>query len=83
MILNIIDCRTRPYRRRRIRANVEPTWHDNSCPDADRAEPTPGEWEFDKRRDLSLADAIAWANGLPYAVTLFLYDDDAAPGHVG
>ena len=83
MILNVIDRRTRPYRWHRVRANVEPTWHDNACRDTDRADPTPGEWEFDKRRDLSLADAIGWAHSLPYTVTVLLYDDDAAPERLG
>ncbi len=79
MILNVIDFRKHPYRWRRIRANVEPTWHDNSCRDSDHAEPTPGEWEFDRRDDLSLSEASGWAQSLPYAVTLFLYDLDIVP----
>ena len=55
---------------------VELTWHDNSVDDSDQAERATGESEYDKRCAVPIAEAIAWAHALPYAVTLFLYDED-------
>ena len=37
MIWNIIDCRTRPYRWKRVNAIIESIEHDNICADADQA----------------------------------------------
>ena len=44
--------------------------------DSDQAERATGESEYDKRCAVPIAEAIAWAHALPYAVTLFLYDED-------
>jgi hypothetical protein len=74
MIWNIIDKRERRYRWQRITAIVEPTWHDNTCADSDQTERAAGEIEYDEREAISLADAIQWANEMPFPVTLFLYD---------
>ena len=74
MICNIIDGRNRRFRWRCVNAIVEPTWHDNVCADSDQAERGPGHFVYDHRDSISVADAISWANGLPLAVTLFLYD---------
>jgi hypothetical protein len=75
MIWNIIDSRKRPYRWKRINAIVEATSHDNSKSDSDQAQDGPDDIVYDQREGISLADAIAWANGLPGGVTLFLYDE--------
>lgn len=75
MIVNLIDNRKRRYRWKQITAIVEPTYHDNSVADSDQAEvPPPGFLPYDQREEISLVDAVSWANGLPFAVTLFLYD---------
>lgn len=75
MIWNVIDRRARVYRWKAITAIVEPVSHDNSCPDSDRAdEPGQGYFHFDQRAEISLADAVVWAQSLPFAVTLYLYD---------
>jgi hypothetical protein len=74
MILNIIDHRERPYRWQRIKAIVEPTWHDNGVRDSDHAARGLDDFIIDHREDVSLAEAIAWANGLAQHVTLYLYD---------
>ena len=75
MIWNIIDRRARVYRWKTITALVEPVSHDNSCPDSDQAdEPGEGSFPFDQRTEISLADAVVWAQSLPFAVTLYLYD---------
>jgi len=74
MIWNIVDKRENCYRWRQITAIVEPTWHDNSCQNSDQAERTNTEIEYDQQVGVSLADAVQWANAMPFPVTLFLYD---------
>src|SRR5258708_33782491 len=75
MISNIIDRRKRKYRWKEITAIIEPTYHDNLVDDGDKAEiPEPGFIDYDEMRIISVADAIAWATSLPFAVTLYLYD---------
>ena len=76
MILNIIDHRTRPYRWKRVNAIIEATEHDNSCIDADQAEETPPLViiDHDRRDDVSVREAIQWANQARCPVTLYIYD---------
>ena len=74
MILNIVDNRKSQYRWKRIRSVVEPTWHDNKCKDADQAEATQGELDYEERDNISVDEAIIWANDLGFSVTLYLYD---------
>jgi hypothetical protein len=75
MIWNIIDNRERRYRWKRINAIIEPTWHCNSCRDSDQAEEDPDARVYEQREDISLAEAVKWANGKSYPITLFLYDE--------
>ena len=76
MIENICDRRKRPHRWKRINAIVEPTWHDNDGGhDRDQSERGPDDIVYDDREGISLSEAIAWANGLPDRVTLYLYDE--------
>ncbi len=74
MIFNIVDSRKRPYRWKTITAIIEPTYHDNNVADSDHTESMRCDPEFDKRAEISLADAVAWAQSLAFPVTLFLYD---------
>lgn len=75
MIWNIIDSRKRPFRWRAITAIIEPVSHDNSCADSDQAEGPEGDFlVYDQREEISLADAVVWAQSQPFAVTLYLYD---------
>ena len=76
MIFNIIDGRTRKHRWKQITAIIEPTYHDNSVDDSDETEipDHPDFVVYDERAAISVADAVAWAASLPYAVTLYLYD---------
>jgi hypothetical protein len=75
VILNIIDKRTRPYRWKQITAIVEPTYHDNSVHDSDQTDvPEHSFATYDTKEETSLAEAVAWANALPYAATLYFYD---------
>lgn len=74
MILNVVDNRKLRYRWKQVKAVAEPTWHDNKCENADLAKPTEGELDYEERTDISVNDAIKWANGLSFPVTLYLYD---------
>jgi hypothetical protein len=75
MIWNIIDRRKRYYRWKIITAIIEPVSHDNSCADSDQAdEPNEEFFPYDHRAEISLADAVVWAQSQPFAVTLYLYD---------
>jgi hypothetical protein len=75
MIWNIVDRRKRPHRWKAITAIIEPTSHDNSCADADQADDSAEEsFAYDQRAEISLADAVIWAQSQPFAVTLYLYD---------
>jgi hypothetical protein len=74
MILNIIDNRKLRYRWKRINAVVEPIWHDNRCKDADQAEETQDELDYEERNNISMNEAVKWASDLPFCVTLYLYN---------
>ena len=74
MIFNIIDNRKLRYRWKLVNAIVEPTWHDNNARDADQAEPTEGELDYEERNNVSASEAIKWADSLPFPVTIYLYD---------
>ena len=74
MIANVIDNRKLRYRWKRVNAIAEPAWHDNKCPNADQAEPVAGELDYDERNGISVNDAIKWAEGSQYLVTLYLND---------
>lgn len=75
-LCNLIDRRTAPHRWARLMAIVEPTWHDNTVPGADAALKTDSAVDYDCRRELSLAEAVAWAQSFADPVTLYLYDAD-------
>lgn len=78
MICNIIDLRMRAYRWKRVNAIIEAVEHDNSCLDADQAVETPPPLviDHDRRDDVSVQEAIVWANQARCPVTLYLYDAD-------
>ena len=74
MILNIIDRRTRCHRWQKVDAIIEATWHDNSCKDADKAEVSYEQPDFEEWPGISVAEAITRASVLPSSLTLYLYD---------
>ncbi len=75
MITNIIDNRKRKYLWARLDVVIEPTWHDNSVKDSDIAEEMPGEGVgYEERSDLTLRQAVQWAEKLAYCATLYVYD---------
>jgi hypothetical protein len=81
MIWNIVDRRGNQYRWAKVHAIVEATWHDNSVSGADQA-PSPAaeaEVHFDERKDVSVNDAINWANSQSCPVTLYIRDDVVLP----
>ena len=65
MIQNIIDRRTRNYRWLRVDVIAEPTWHDNSCPDSDRAIRDDREPGYAARTGISLAEGVNWVQAMP------------------
>lgn len=79
MIYNIIDRRKRELRWRYVYAVVQPTHHDNGpYHDTDNIDPltfAASEIDYDELVHVSVHDAIIWAERLPFAVTLHLYDD--------
>lgn len=74
MICNVIDNRKRCYRWAKITAIIESTYHDNSCADSDQAPETINDVCYEERPEISLSEAVNWAQSLPYSVTLYLYD---------
>jgi hypothetical protein len=74
MIFNIRDHRKRPHRWREVNAIIEATSHDNSCEDSDQQPPSVDDLTYEQLENVSLQEAIAWADAQPSAVTLYLYD---------
>ena len=76
MIENIIDHRQQKYSVTPIDAVIEPSAHDNGIPGATQfpqEDPSITTY-YEDRRKLSVKEAIEWANGFQFPVTLFLYD---------
>ena len=66
MIWNIIDKRTRAHRWKAITAIIERVSHDNSCADSDQADEAEEEFfAYEQRAEISLADAVVWAQSHP------------------
>ena len=77
MIVNVIDLRERPYRWSTIIAVVESASKDNVVEDADKVKPAIGvEIDYAERADVSVRDAVLWADRMEGMVTLYLYDLD-------
>ncbi len=76
MIWNIIDRRNRQHRWERVNAIIEAVEHDNSCVDADQAPDQDVQTIIDyaQREDVSLREAVDWAQAAACNVTLYLYD---------
>ena len=77
MIVNLIDLRERPYRWKSVMAVCETAIKDNEAEDYDRI--APGivvEIDYAERDDLSVREAVLWAEQLGGLVTLHLYDPD-------
>jgi len=81
MIWNIVDRRGNRYRWSNVHVVVEATWHDNACNGADQAPKPPPELEvtYFERKNISIRDAITWANSQSCPVTLYINEDEAVP----
>ncbi len=74
-IVNIADLRKHHHRFNNINAIVEAAWHDNTCDDSDQV-PNHGEGpDHDYKENISLHEAIKWANGYGTSVILYIYDE--------
>ena len=79
MIENILDRRANSYAVNNLTAVIEPAAADNSVLGAtqfDPDDPAITTW-FEERRNVSLKEALAWANAFAFPVTLVLleYED--------
>lgn len=78
MITNILDRRTHSHVWQSIDAVAEATWHDNvpeGTPNHDLVIPDPAHGDvFAIRSNISLAEAVIWAQAVNDDVTLYLYD---------
>jgi hypothetical protein len=72
-LVNIVDERNHKYRFLKINVALEATWHDNAVEDSDKVEKEDGP-AYEDREDISLSDAVEWANAFETPVTLYLYD---------
>lgn len=77
MICNIVDRRARPYRWREVNAIIEATSRDNACEGADQQPTSADDVTYEQLENVSVQEAVAWANAEPCAVTLYLYDKGA------
>ena len=78
MIVNVIDLRERLYRWKNICAVVQSASKDNVAEDADQVTSGLGvEIDYAERTDVSVREAVLWAEGLGGMLTLYLYDGDA------
>lgn len=80
MIVNVLDLRERPYRWSKVLAVVQSAMKDNEAEDSDHIENRLGiEIEYAEREDVSVREAVLWADKLDGMVTLYLYDRDTEP----
>ncbi len=79
MLVNLIDLRERTYRWSTILAVLESAAKNNEAVDADQVEADFGVLiDYAERQDISVRDAILWAEQAGGPVTLYLYDRDRA-----
>ena len=77
MIVNIIDLRERPYRWSSVVAVLESAAKDNVAEDSDKVNADLGiEIDYAERENISVRDAVLWADRMEGMVTLYLYDQD-------
>ncbi len=77
MLMNVIDLRERPYRWKSIVAVIESAAKNNSADDADTVDSSSGvEIDYAEREDITVREAVLWAEQLQGKVTLYLYDKD-------
>lgn len=79
MLWNIRASRKRQNRWARVHAIVEPTKYDNFAVDADRVPNDDFGFFCESLEDVSLEEAILWAQSFDCPTTLFLYDAESLP----
>lgn len=79
MLMNLIDLREKPYRWKTVVAVVESAAKNNAAEESDHVEMSGGvEIDYAEREDITVRDAVLWAEQLQGKVTLYLYDRDRA-----
>ena len=77
MIVNVIDLRENAYRWKSVLAVVESAAKNNEAQGSDSVDVGGGvEIDYAEREEVSVRDAILWAEQLQGKVTLYLYDQD-------
>lgn len=77
MIVNVIDLRSNQYGWKSVLAVVESASKNNEADGADTVKTAGGvEIDYAEREDISVRDAVLWAEQLQGMVTLYLYDRD-------
>ncbi|MGI9391013.1 MAG: hypothetical protein ACR2O1_13215 [Boseongicola sp.] len=82
MLINILDLRERTYRWSKVMAVLESAIKDNEAEDADQVEADIGvQVDYAERPEISVREAVLWAEQAGGPVTLYLYDrEDADEG---
>jgi hypothetical protein len=80
-ITNIVDGRSNKFRSSGLQAIIEPSYYDNDQQgaqqfDVNDPEITTG---YDEINDVTIIEALEWANSFKFPVTLFLYDGEITP----
>ena len=79
MLVNLIDLREREYRWSRIMATLESAAKNNEAEDSDHVEVDFSvQIDYAEKQDVSVREAILWAEQAGGPVTLYLYDRDDA-----
>ncbi|MGI9394122.1 MAG: hypothetical protein ACR2OY_05705 [Boseongicola sp.] len=75
MLINILDLRERTYRWSKVMAVLESATKDNEAEDADQVEADIGvQVDYAERQEISVREAVLWAEQAGGPVTLYLYD---------
>ena len=79
MLVNLIDLRERTYRWSKVMAVLESAAKNNEAEDADQVEADFGVLiDYAERQDISVREAMLWAEQAGGPVTLYIYDRDGA-----
>ncbi len=84
MLVNVIDLRARSYRWQSVLAVLESAFKNNEAVDADHVSGDIGALiDYAERSDISVRDAMQWAEAAGGPVTLYLYDMEEDEGAQG
>ena len=79
MLINMIDLRERTYRWCAVMAVLESAAKNNEAKDADQVEADFGVLiDYAEKQDISVREAVLWAELAGGPVTLYLYDREGA-----